>query len=143
MAAGIITPLPPESEEKVHYSAGSCNNTSHSNVYKPQCSQSFISTRYIFFLPFFSLSLTQIKHSLPLPPPPRLVLQHTAAELMKKTFKKEVKKPCQYDSSFPPYLTGSSRSCSSRLLSGAKGDRQCLSDRELHRSFSFSLCDWS
>lgn len=38
----------------------------------------------IFSFSHFSLSLSQIKHSLPLPPPPRLVLQHTAAKLLKK-----------------------------------------------------------
>lgn len=84
----------------------------------------------------FPLSLTLIKHSLTLPPPPRLVLQHTAAKLLKKPLKKKRKKLCLYDSPFPPYLTGSSRSSCVFWPSGAKGGSRCLSDRELHRGFS-------
>lgn len=93
LTAGIITPLPQESEEKVHSSAGSCSNTSHSVSASPSV-PNLLSQLAMFSFYHFSLSLSQIKHSLPLPlpPPPRLVLQHTAAKLLKKKpFKKKRK----------------------------------------------------
>lgn len=142
MTAGIITPLPQESEEKVHYSAENCKNTSHSMSASPSVA-SLLSQLTIFsFLSFFSFFLTDKTF----PPSPSPTQAGVAAYCSKTPEKKPLKKKRKSHTSMTVHshliLLDPVDPAVSFAVQANRG-KQCLSDTELHRGFSFSLCDWS